>query len=235
VDSLEMHTAVKLGLDKSEGLAYPHFETEELDYWLNVAVDRFIKTRYSGNNLKRQGFEQSQKRTDDLYTLVEEARLVPVAGAAVDDKPNAYLVDTTLFPDDYMLFLNDEVSITYSHEVTGTAVTGQRTGVTECSSDNYYTKVSDPYGAHILHMSTASPLRMFSSKGVELITDGNYTIPYYYIRYIRKPAVIEYNTTDCDLPEHTHSEIVDLTVKILIENIESPRYQTNTMEYSQNE
>jgi len=230
-----MHAAVKLGLDKTEGLTYPHFEDEEIDYWLNEAVDRFIKTRYSGTNVLRTGFEQSQKRTDDLYTLVDEVRIVPVPGAGVDDKPNSFLAAIALYPTDFMLFLNDEVSITYTHQVTGATVTGQRTGVTECTSDSYYTKVSDPYGEHRLHMSTARPLRLFSSKGVELITDGNYSIPHYYMRYIRIPATIELGVEDCDLPDHTHREIVNLTVKILIENIESPRYQTNVVEYSQNE
>ena len=61
-----MHTALKLGLDKSEDLSYPHFEAEELDFWLNESVDRFIKTRYSGSNVKGTGFEEAQKRTDDL-------------------------------------------------------------------------------------------------------------------------------------------------------------------------
>lgn len=235
-----MHTAIKLGLDKSEDLAYPHFETEELDFWLNEAVDRFIKTRYSGVNAKGTAFEQSQKRTDDLYTLVEEVRRVPAAATDDGDKPNSYLIGpydaadvSGTLPDDYMLFLNDEVSITFNHEVTGTSTT-LRTGVVECTSDSYYTKVSDPYGEHVLHMSTAKPLRIFSSKGIELITDGNYSIPYYYMRYIREPASIS-ATQDCDLPDHTHREIVNLTVKILIENIESPRYQTYTAEYTQSE
>lgn len=236
-----MHTAVKLGLDKSEDLSYPHFEAEELDFWLNEAVDRFVKTRYSGANTKDKGFEESQKRTDDLYTLVEEVRKVPVSATGDGDKPNSYLigpyvgpgVETDELPDDYMLFLNDEVTITFDHEVTGSSTT-IRTGVTECTSDSYYTKVSDPYGEHILHMSTAKPLRLFSTKGIELITDGNYTIPYYYLRYIREPAVIG-AAQDCDLPDHTHKEIVNLTVKMLTENIESPRYQTNTTEYIQSE
>ena len=235
-----MHTALKLGLDKSEDLSYPHFEAEELDFWLNESVDRFIKTRYSGSNVKGTGFEEAQKRTDDLSTLVEEVRRVPADAVDTGDKPNSYLVAPYdvldvpgTLPDDYMLFLNDEVSITFDHEVTGTETT-IRTGVVECTSDSYYTKISDPYGEHVLHMNVAKPLRLFSSKGVELVTDGNYTIPYYYLRYIREPASIAV-AQDCDLPEHTHREIVNLAVKILTENIESPRYQTNVMEYTQSE
>jgi len=280
----EMHIAVKMGLDKSEALSLPAFQIEEIDFWLNEAVERFIKTRYSGNNIPfAKAFEQSQKRVDDLRTLIVEQRIVPSVASAVYDKPNSFIVESADFPNNYFLFLNDEVSITFTHSGTGTSVT-LRTGVTECTSDSYFTKVSDPYGEHILHMNTARPLRLFSEKGVELITDGNYSIPYYYMRYIRKPNVINLTTattvlsgsiavgktylvvgdsiiyngaaysagttfigvtgvttftgpgtinliaSNCDLPEHTHREIVGMTVDKLLENIESPRYQTHTIE-----
>ena len=39
--------------------------------YLNIGKDKFWKTRYSGLNIKREGFEQSQKRIDDLRTLIE--------------------------------------------------------------------------------------------------------------------------------------------------------------------
>lgn len=285
-----MHVAVKMGLDKTEGLSYPAFEVEELDFWLNEAIDRYVKTRYSGMNVKGESFEQSQKRTEDLRTLVTEIRF---AGGAIQtgtsDKPYSYLIPVASFPTDYMLFLNDEASITFNHEVTGTSTT-IRTYPIPCTSDTYSTMVNDPYSEHRLHLSTARPLRMFTAKGVELICDGtNYTIPYYYMKYLRKPARVNYALTDtvttgnivdgirytvggasvtynsvvynvgevftgvigittftgagtatatitnCDLPEHTHKEIVLLTVKILTENIESPRYQAQSVELSQSE
>jgi hypothetical protein len=279
-----------MGLDKTEGLSYPAFEVEELDFWLNEAIDRYVKTRYSGVNVKGESFEQSQKRTDDLRTLVTEAR---IAGGSVQagptDKPYSYLIPVASFPADYLLFLNDEVTITFNHEVTGTSTT-IRTYPVPCTSDTYSVMVNDPYSEHRLHLGTARPLRMFSSKGIELICDGtNYTIPYYYIKYLRKPARVNYALTaatisgtivdginylvsvntityngvvynagevftgvigittftgagiataqiaNCDLPEHTHNEIVLLTVKILTENIESPRYQAQSVELSQSE
>jgi hypothetical protein len=219
-----------MGLDKSEGLSLPAFQPEELDFWLNDSVNRFIKTRYSGNNPFGTSFEQSQKRVDDLRTIVVETRLVPHSDSSTSSKPNSYIVDAATFPTDYLLFLNDEVTINFIHSILGTS-TSLRSGVTECTSDSYFTKVSDPYGEHRLHLDLARPLRLFSAKGVELITDGHYSVTYYYMRYIRKPAVISLAAaTDCDLPEYTHREIVEMTVNKLLENIESPRYQTHTVE-----
>ena len=42
------------------------------EYFLNTALDKFWKTRYSENNFKRESFEQTQKRIDDLRTLVTQ-------------------------------------------------------------------------------------------------------------------------------------------------------------------
>ena len=294
----QMHSAVKLGLDKSEGLTYAAFEPEEIDHWLNEAIDRFIKTRYSGVNVKRESFEQSQKRTEDLKNLVKEIVLTPAVSPATEAdgiytlsfKPNSYRIQAVNMPADYLLFLNDEVAISFNNEVTGAATT-LRTYPTDCTSDSYSAKVNDPYGEHRLHLGTARPLRIFSSKGVELVTDGQYTITSYFLKYLRKPSRVNYTLTgsqtsatsnivdgiqymvsvdqvtynsvlydvgevftgvlgvttftgagtataqlaNCDLPEHTHREIVLLTVKILTENIESPRYQTESIEITQNE
>lgn len=66
----EMHQFFKVGVDKSESFSYPSFQSEEIDYFLNKAQERFIKQRYGINNLKGQGFEQTQKRTDDIREVI---------------------------------------------------------------------------------------------------------------------------------------------------------------------
>jgi hypothetical protein len=67
----EMHIAFRIGLDKTTSGSYPDFLPEEIDYWLNIATREFVKTRYSGANSKQEAFEQTQKRTEDLKTLVK--------------------------------------------------------------------------------------------------------------------------------------------------------------------
>ena len=239
-------------------------------------------------NVKRESFEQSQKRTDDLRSLVSETRIVYSAGSPdVTDKPNSYVIPFSSFPSNYFLFLNDEVDITFANEVT--AIPTQLRTYSVCTSDMYSTKVNDPYSEHRLHMGTARPLRLFSEKGIELVTDGCYVVVNYYLKYLRKPARVNlaltvaqtagtsnieegitylvsandviYNgvtypvagsflgisgitvftgsgtvtpqITHCDLPSHTHREIVGLTVRILAGNIESQGYQVETAEFAQ--
>lgn len=68
-----MHIAVNLGVQKLASFQVDNLLPEEIDHEINMAVRRFINQRYSPqSNPKRRGFEQSQKRIDDLRTLLED-------------------------------------------------------------------------------------------------------------------------------------------------------------------
>lgn len=285
MDIQTMHIYVKLQLDKTSALELPAFEPEEIDYWLNEAVRKFVKTRYSGINSKKESFEETQKRIDDLRTLVKHYTDSTAAGSS--DYTNGYdfqlPVDGSGIGDgDYWLTLGEACNI-----VVGSTET--TVGVVQCTVDEYQSRVNDPFSEHVLHYQTAKPLRIFNGNSVELISDGNYTVDDYHLTYLRKPHVMSrddvssgsitagvtygvYNVSDtayviyngnnyyngetfigvsgistyaengtnvvnisCDLPEHTHDEIVKLAANMMLENIEQPRYQThmnevNTME-----
>lgn len=67
----ELHRIWDIELDKLNISSYPSFLPEEKDYWINASTQRFIKTRYSGLNAHRAGFQQNQKRSDDLRTVTK--------------------------------------------------------------------------------------------------------------------------------------------------------------------
>jgi hypothetical protein len=223
----EMHQAVKLELDKTSALELPSFEPEEIDYWLNKAIITFIKSRYSGINLLRESFEQTQRRMDDIRILVTEFPFTSLTSGTTDiDKPYSYLVDLDLLVEDYLYRVGEEVEISYVDSYTSTTYT-KRQGITECTSDTYRRYVDNPYSEHRLHHGEAKPLRLFKGNFVELITDSNYSITKYYLRYLRYPTVVSYtDEVDCELPDHTHSEIVNITVSMMLENIESIRHRS---------
>ena len=54
------------------------------------------------------------------------------------------------------------------------------------------------------------------------------------LTYLKKPTVVDItsqqNTTDCDLPAHTHNEIVQIAIAKLLEKSENPRYQTKLVD-----
>ena len=127
-----------------------------------------------------------------------------------------------------------------AYSVVGTAsvypCTTVRQGVTETTSNNYRQDIDNPYSEHVFENNKAKPLRLYRNTDVELITDGQYGITTYYIRYIKQPIEVNYSTgTDCDLPEHVHDEVVKLAANMILENIESPRYQTHTIEVNRTE
>jgi len=220
-----MHTNFKLELDKIDSLQYPAFTSNEIDYLLNQAIRKFVKTRYSGVNYKQEGFEQTQKRIDDLRTLVREVT-VPCTETGI--KPNGWVLTSPGLTHDnfvstYWLSLGEEVLLTLADAST------IRQGVTEVTSDEYRFEIDNPYSSYKLHYGKAKPLRLFYNDTIEFISDGTYDVTSAYIRYIKAPdTVVLSPLVNSDLPEHTHDEIVALAVQMALENIEQPRLQSYT-------
>lgn len=66
---IDLQSAFELEINKIDAnLEKP--KSVDIEYWLNRGLEKFYKTRYSGINNKGLGFEQNQKRIDDLRTLV---------------------------------------------------------------------------------------------------------------------------------------------------------------------
>lgn len=66
-----MHNYIRLELNKIDSNLYDDFLPEEIDAFINQAQAVFIKERYSPkSNSKKEGFEMSQKRIDDLRRCV---------------------------------------------------------------------------------------------------------------------------------------------------------------------
>ena len=221
----EMHIEFKLGLDKTDSLNYPNFEPEEIDLWLNNAQGRFVKTRYV-HDTKGETFEETQKRTDDLRTIVTEVTLIPSV-IQTPTKPNGILFDlpngTIGGPDIYWFAINEECEIRYE-DCNGSWV-DERTGVYATQHDDYDKLIDDPFNKP----NRGVVLRLMHGTWAELITDGTYTINQYFLRYIRKPItldIINFPLMSCELADHTHQEIVNGAVSLALENIASPRFQS---------
>ena len=205
-------------------------ESDTIFYWLNQAIERLTKLKYSGSE-DGKSFEQTQKRIDDLRSLISEERLYLIPGIDGLNKPYSYVAE---LPIDYWFTVQEETTCQFQ-DITGTTTINKRKGVTQCTHDTYSSQIENPYSEHKIHYEEAKPLRLISGNSVELITDGNYTVTFYYIRYIRKPLAISVNSEPCDLPEHTHSEIVTKAVNLYLESIGDSRYQTSKIEYNTNE
>lgn len=199
--------------------------TSDMEYWLMAGLDKFIKTRYSGINFKQKGFEQDQKRIDDLRTLVTRKTY------QFNTYPEEYVVT---LPSDYMFTLG-ETAVIFSYNICWpVGPSGQprtkNTDVLEATIENIDKQKENTLSEYRLHGKSAKPLRLFEGNEIHLYTDGNYNIKDYILTYLRMPNKI--NLTErpfdeyTDMPAATHQEIVKMAVQLYLENQANPRYQS---------
>jgi len=106
----EMHILFKLGVDKADTVSTPNFEPEEVDLWINSAQDRFVKTRYSGLNVHRDSFEETQKRMDDLRMLIVDSEISPYSAGL---KPYSVFFQLPTTEPLYWFAINEEAEVVY--------------------------------------------------------------------------------------------------------------------------
>ena len=110
----EMHLSVMQGVDKINAQVADTLLSGELDRELNKAIQQFVSTRFQQNNKYGQGFEESQKRRDDLRTLVTEVNTATDFKEEVRDATHpdgALYVDTWKLPHNYMHMINATTTI----------------------------------------------------------------------------------------------------------------------------
>ena len=189
--------------------------------FLNEAIDKFYKTRYSGINAKSEGFEQSQKRIDDLRNLVKSITFT----TEIFKQGNSYRVT---LPDDYVFLLGDTAGIQPSDDYNdpcweidedGNYVV-KRNDTIEASVETLDRQLNNSLSEHLLKYSTARPLRLIQGNEVLLFTDGKYKVSEYSLTYLSKPQHLDSknitNTEYTSLPEHTHMEIVKMAVQLYL-------------------
>lgn len=99
-------------------------------------------------------------------------------------------------------------------------------------SDDIPTVMKDPFNRTSFDYIPYSVKENF----IDIYTDNTFVVPKVYIVYIRKPKAISITAgVGCELPEHTHQEIVEMTIKSILEGIESQRYQSQSIENLESE
>tara|TARA_R100000742_G_C4279546_1_gene104421 strand:- start:7587 stop:8747 length:1161 start_codon:yes stop_codon:yes gene_type:complete len=104
----QMHIAIQQGVDKINSLQADMLLSEEIDVELNKSMSRFLNTKYGKNNKYGQGFENSQKRIDDLRTLVKEYSAPTIYKEQYN---NNIWVDQFRLPSDYLYLVNQRSEV----------------------------------------------------------------------------------------------------------------------------
>lgn len=220
-----MHAEFKLLMDKAGEGGSPSFVASEIDRFLNMAQDKFVTKRAFGNNPRRTGFEEDQKRRDDLRTLITQADISPSSSSS-NNKPNGRYFE---LPSDYRYSIQEEANIS-TFDATGT---NRRVSVKPITHDRYNKIINDPFNKP--DKDTVYRLGFGGSGSgnyVELICGNNQVIQTYYLRYLKNPLQIGSDQV-CVLPEHAHREIIRMAVVDALETVEQPRYQSSKIELNE--
>jgi hypothetical protein len=100
--------------------------------------------------------------------------------------------------------------------------------------DDIFALLSDPFNI----TTYESPLYTIRDTSLDIYTDDTFIINRAKITYLKRPAIVDNvasTTVDCDLPEITHHEIVQMTINSILEGISDPRYQSTNMEVLKSE
>jgi len=219
----EMHYHIDQGLQKNASFVYSNFLPEEIDAFINKMVMRFIKDRFDRSDPQELGFEKIQKRLDDIRILIAEAS---VSSLSTDPLPT--------LEDDYMFYISGKYVAGYDPcKKIADASMDFDVPLRLEPLDLLYRILKDPYRKPNVENSYIITIQQNT---FTIYDDKKYILKGVYYNYIRHPEkVVLSSSTDCELAQHTHDEIVDLTVEHILEVIASPRYQTNSAQTSKTE
>lgn len=201
--------------------------TDDSLFWLNQAISRFVKLRFNGDLVHKTGFEQTEKRREDLIKLVTTTTL----GLESVEKTNPLYDEYRYeYPPKFMYALSENVTIVDDEGNNKTAA-----GVFECTWDSFMYRVTNSLTDFHYKYGKARPLRIRTAKGCSLLTDKNYEIDGYKLTYIKQPTKIsldgdEYKTVYPDFDDNVLYEIIKLAAQMYLENVKDERYKTISAE-----
>lgn len=233
----EMKDLFLILYDKITNLAAPGYTDAEISDFLNKAQLQFVKRRYSEKgNQYQEGFEETEKRRKDLAQLTRNLE-APLSSDQTGASPNGYFYD---LPEGYLYTLREEATIVSTDE----CIDGNRINIKPITHDEYSINLLNPFKkpdktvVWRLDFSNVGAVisPTVTTKRHELVTDGNYTIGTYHVRYLHIPANIDIiNDIGSELDPSVHDELVDIAVRIAAGITDPATYQIKMMEEQQGE
>lgn len=219
---LQIEFERRVQLINPELLLTSKLNSDTIFSFINEAIDKFYKTRYSGLNTHRTGFEQTQKRIDDLRTLIVTETYD--SDAITTTGNGKYIID---LPYDYVLLLGDtagiiptETNICWEKDKTTDQYVIKKADTIEATIETIDKQLNNSLSEHNLKYCEARPLRLIQGNEIQLFTDGKYKVTEYTLTYLSQPQKINPSNITNDeytgLPQHTHMEIVKMAVQLYL-------------------
>lgn len=217
-----MHYDFKMKYNKVDSQSNRNFLVPEIDWLLNQAANLFVQIIAEPRLVKNLGFETSQRTIDDISSIV----------VSNDSLWRTVTNKTVTLPDDYNYFIRGLVKVKKG----------------KCNIiDRFKIVQHDDLNEESSFYKSSFEWREFNalrhSGGLRFFTDGTFEITDVCVNYIRKMKFMHnaeaFNAggyvsangvsltgfENCELPETTHSEIVDIAVLLASGNIQTSDYQ----------
>lgn len=207
---VDMHFDFKEKMNKIDSQTFINYRIPEIDRFLNDGMMIFIKNIAYPRNVRSSFVEKNQRTIDDIRTIVKEAR-----GVTVND-------GSCTLPKDYMFYVKAEALCQKNGNTKNLRVL-KRKHKDRFEEDSFYNS-SFEWG---------ELMGYFRGEELMLFPTADFTVISCDLSYIRSPKYMHNangirqgsgyslgdgnmltGTQDCELPDHTHNEIVDLAVMI---------------------
>lgn len=209
--------------------------SDDMKYYLNKAMLDYIEKKFNGMNYTRKGFQQSPQIIAELQPLYKTGvSLTPYYPNIISS--DNYEIDRAELPTDLLYYISSSCKITYvgdpAHiEINTTGTNDVRQVITGndskdkyvsmklVQSDDLYQLQNDPFNKS----SLTKVLVDINENYLDIYTTDVAITSNIILNYIKLPLEINYegngstNNQDCELPDFTHADIVELAVQMYIE------------------
>lgn len=221
-----MHQNLDIVVDKLATASYPDIPAEIKDWALNEAQLRIVKTRHNGNNQFEEGFQETQKITDELNVLVKTVEIIPTVISTADPKTYKVALLTvtggtqSTLPDGnkYMGYVSGRV------QTSSAKCAARYVKPNKAKQNSVDTVLKDPFNKPVID----APVITFKDGSIHVYADSTFNVNKFELTYLKMPVEMSvFDNISCELPEFLQPEIVNLAAELLLEEIESKRLQTN--------
>lgn len=215
----DFHINLDIEVDKTLDYEYPYISAEQKDYWLNKAQNEVISDVLVPDDQRVKSFEETQDKLEDIRTLIKESGTLSPATIGT-----TYV---TTLPADYMYRLRHRCD-------TASSCGTKNVGGIFTKQLYINNMLKDPFW----RPSADEPIYYMIGNTIKYETLGAFAVTGTQLTYIKQPVKMRLGTEyinptsniECELPEYAHNKVLARAVSMILENIESQRYQTNLNE-----
>ncbi len=239
----EMANYVDEKLDRVSSFGSPGYEDFDISSVLTEAYHFYVKKFVDElNNRKGKGFQENEIRNQGFGGLIETAPTLTQSASQAGVLTNGVFYDLPLT---HMYTVFEECTIDKTECRTGNnelikayvRITAYNE-VQSLAKSKYHKPFYNTWGdARVWRLEYSRTNSGYTSmatqtgKRHEIVTDGNFSVTNYFMRYLKNPLPIVVdrvnpaNQRNCELDHSTHLVIVDTAVDLMLERVKEQKMQ----------